>query len=146
VDGEMTESNPLQGLDWLVDDLLRRLPGADRAIVLSSDGLLIGRSANLAREDGEHLAAVASGFQSLARGTGRHFGGGAVRQTVVEMEHYFLVVTAAGSGACLALLAEANADMGMVAYEMNLLVKRVGTYLSSAPRTADVAAEVGRGS
>jgi predicted regulator of Ras-like GTPase activity (Roadblock/LC7/MglB family) len=142
----MTESNPLQGLDWLVDDLLRRLPGADRAIVLSSDGLLIGRSSNLTRDDGEHLAAVASGFQSLARGTGRHFGGGAVRQTVVEMDHYFLVVTAAGSGACLALLADANADMGMVAYEMNLLVKRVGTYLSSAPRTADVAAEVGRGS
>src|ERR1700733_8922160 len=127
----MTESSSLSGLDWLVDDLLRRLPGADRAIVLSSDGLLIGRSDNLAREDGEHLAAVASGFQSLARGTGRHFGGGAVRQTVVEMENYFLVVTAAGSGACLALLAEADADMGMVAYEMNLLVKRVGAYLSS---------------
>src|SRR3954467_15764942 len=142
----MTESNPLNGLDWLVDDLLRRLPGADRAIVLSADGLLIGRSQNLAREDGEHLAAVAAGFQSLARGAGRHFGGGAVRQTVVEMDNFYLVVTAAGAGACLALLAEADADMGMVAYEMNLLVKRVGSYLSSEPRVADVAAEAGRGS
>src|SRR6187551_1531576 len=102
----MTESTPPTGLNWLVDDLLQRVPGADRAIVLSADGLLIGRSKNLAREDGEHLAAVASGFQSLARGTGRHFNGGAVRQTVVEMENFFLVVTAAGTGACLALLAE----------------------------------------
>lgn len=142
----MTESNPPQGLDWLVNDLVRRLPGADRAIVLSSDGLLIGRSENLNQDDGEHLAAVSSGFQSLARGTGRHFDGGAVRQTVVEMDNFFLVVTAAGAGACLALLADADADMGMVAYEMNLLVKRVGTYLISQPRSTGVAAEAGLGS
>ncbi len=38
------------------------------------------------------------------------------------------------SGACLAVLGEEDADMGMIAYEMNMLVKRVGTYLSSAPR------------
>jgi predicted regulator of Ras-like GTPase activity (Roadblock/LC7/MglB family) len=144
VDGEMTETNSLQGLDWLIDDLVKRLPGADRAVVLSADGLLIGRSANLAREDGEHLAAVASGFQSLARGTGRHFGGGAVRQTVVELEEFFLVVTAAGAGACLALLASTDADMGLVAYEMNLLVKKVGTYLSTQPRIAEVGAGAGR--
>jgi len=138
--------NMTGGLDWLLDDLLVRLPGAERAIVLSSDGLLIGRSGNLDRDDAEHLSAVASGFQSLARGTGRHFGGGAVRQTVVEMEFSFLVVTAAGAGACLALLAAADADMGMVAYEMNLLVKRVGVYLSTQPRSSDLAAEAGRGS
>jgi predicted regulator of Ras-like GTPase activity (Roadblock/LC7/MglB family) len=121
-------------LDWLLDDLLRRLPAAQRAIVLSSDGLLIGRSSNLMREDAEHLSAVASGLQSLARGAGRHFGGGSVRQTLVEMENSFLVVTSAGSGACLAVLAEAETDLGLLAYEMNLLVKRVGTYLSTTPR------------
>jgi len=145
-DGGAMGSDLTGGLDWLLDDLINRLPGADRAIVLSSDGLLIGRSSNLERADAEHLSAVASGFQSLARGTGRHFGGGLVRQTVVEMEHSFLVVTAAGVGASLALLAEVDADMGMVAYEMNLLVKRVGAYLSSRPRSGDLAAEAGRGS
>lgn len=121
-------------LDWLLDDLLRRLPSAQRAIVLSADGLLIGRSHTLERSDAEHLSAVASGLQSLARGAGRHFGGGGVRQTLVEMDRSFLVVTAAGSGACLAVLAEAEADLGLLAYEMNLLVKRVGPYLSSQPR------------
>lgn len=121
-------------LDWLLDDLLRRLPSAQRAIVLSADGLLIGRSHTLERSDAEHLSAVASGLQSLARGAGRHFGGGGVRQTLVEMDRSFLVVTAAGSGACLAVLAEAEADLGVLAYEMNLLVKRVGSYLSTQPR------------
>lgn len=122
-------------LDWLLDDLVKRVAGADRAVVLSSDGLLIGRSGNLSEEDAEHLSAVASAFQSLARGTGRHFGGGNVRQTMVEMDHAFLFVTAAGRGACLALLAREDADMGLGAYEMNLMVKRVGQVLTSAPRT-----------
>jgi predicted regulator of Ras-like GTPase activity (Roadblock/LC7/MglB family) len=123
-------------LDWLLDDLVKRVAGADRAVVLSADGLLIGMSGNLSEEDAEHLSAVASAFQSLARGTGRHFGGGNVRQTMVEMDHAFLFVTAAGSGACLALLAGEHADMGMVAYEMNLMVKRVGAVLTAAPRSA----------
>ncbi|PXY31930.1 roadblock/LC7 domain-containing protein [Prauserella muralis] len=121
-------------LDWLLDDLVQQVSGANRAVVLSSDGLLIGRSSNMSEEDGEHLSAVASAFQSLARGTGRHFGGGHVRQTVVEMDHAFLFVTAAGRGACLALLTSEDADMGMVAYAMNMMVKRVGAALSAAPR------------
>ena len=124
------------GLNWLLDELVRRLAGAERAVALSDDGLLLGRSASMDREGAEHLAAMASAFQSLARGTGRHFGGGAVRQTIVEMEHAYLFVTAAGHGACLAVLGEDDADVGMVAYEMNLLVKRVGVYLTSAPRGA----------
>lgn len=130
------------GLDWLLDDLVRRVPAAERVIVLSADGLLIGRSRTLGRDDAEHLSAVASGLQSLARGAGQHFRGGAVRQVLIEMENSFLVVTAAGTGACLAVLAEASADLGLLAYELNLMVKRVGPYLSAQPRGAVV---VGRG-
>ncbi|HWE91047.1 MAG TPA: roadblock/LC7 domain-containing protein [Pseudonocardiaceae bacterium] len=126
-------------LDWLLESLTERVVGAQHAVVLSADGLLIGRSSGLSKDDSDQLAAMASAFQSLARGTGRHFGGGAVRQTIVEMEHAFLFVTAAGQGACLAVLAEESADMGMIAYEMNLMVKRVGLYLSSAPRIETVA-------
>jgi predicted regulator of Ras-like GTPase activity (Roadblock/LC7/MglB family) len=122
-------------MDWLLDELVAKLAGAERAVLLSADGLLIGRSATIAVEDAEHLSAVCSGFQSLAKGTGRHFGGGQVRQTVVEMENSFLVITAAGRGACLALLAAADADMGMVAYEMNLMVKRVGSAMMSEARS-----------
>jgi len=120
----------------LLNELVKRVAGAEKAVVLSSDGLLIGKSASLADADAEHLAAVASAFQSLARGTGRHFGGGEVRQTLVEMDHGFLFVTAAGQGACLALLADESVDVGMIAYEMNLMVKRVGAVLTAKPRAA----------
>jgi predicted regulator of Ras-like GTPase activity (Roadblock/LC7/MglB family) len=97
-------------------------------------GLLIASSTGLGREDAEHLSAVAAGFQSLARSAGKRFGGGAVRQTIVEMDSAFLFVTAAGSGACLALVAGDGADVGLVAYEMAMIVTRVGEYLTSPVR------------
>ena len=100
---------------------------------MSRDGLAIGASAGLSREDAEHLSAVAAGFQSLARGVGQHFGGGQPRQTIVEMESAFLFVTAAGEGSCLAVLAAADADAaGQIAYEMAVLVRRVGEHMAVA--------------
>jgi hypothetical protein len=131
-------SNQNATLDWLLDELIERVPAAQQAIVLSSDGLLIGASSELSREDGEHLAAMAAGFQSLARSASRHFKAGAVRQTVVEMDEAFLFVTAAGQGACLAVLSEADADIGVIAYEMAMLVIRVGQNLSTPARPSAV--------
>jgi predicted regulator of Ras-like GTPase activity (Roadblock/LC7/MglB family) len=122
-------------LDWLLDDLVSRVVEVSHAVVLSNDGLALGASAGLSREDGDHLAAVASGFQSLAKGAGRHFHAGAVLQTMVEMEDGFLFVVAAGEGTCLAVFSTAAADVGLVAYEMARLVKRVGEHLYASPRS-----------
>ncbi|GGK51588.1 dynein regulation protein LC7 [Planomonospora parontospora subsp. parontospora] len=129
-------ADPRSELSWLLDDLTRRVPGIRHAIVLSSDGLAMGGSQGLTREDAEHLSAISAGSHSLAQGAGRHFGLGGVRQTIIELEGGFLFVTAAGQGARLAVLAAQDADLGMVTYEMALLVKRVGDHLSAQPRTA----------
>ncbi|MEU5591565.1 roadblock/LC7 domain-containing protein [Streptomyces sp. NPDC020298] len=123
-------------LDWLLDDLVTRVGDVRHAVVLSNDGLAVGASTGLERADAEHLSAVASGFHSLAKGTGRHFGAGGVRQTMVEMDDAFLFVAAAGDGSCLALLTAVTADIGLVAYEMARLVRRVGEHLYTAPRGA----------
>ncbi len=131
------------GLGWLLDDLVERVPSATKAVVLSVDGLLMGATRNLAREDAEHMSAIAAGFQSLARGATRHFSAGPVRQTIVEMESAFLFVSAAGHGACLAVLANADSDIGLIAYEMAMLVKRVGQTLSSPLRPAAAPSDVG---
>lgn len=126
-----------EGLSWLLDDLIERVPPARQAIVLSIDGLLMAASSGTNESDAEHLAAIASGFSSLARGASRHFHAGAVRQTIVEMEGAFLFVTAAGPGACLAVLADATSDIGLIAYEMAMLVKRVGQTMTAPSRPAD---------
>ncbi|TDV55960.1 roadblock/LC7 domain-containing protein [Actinophytocola oryzae] len=121
-------------LDWLLDDLVDRLPGVEQVVVLSADGLLMARSKSVSRDNAEHLAAIAAGMHSLARGAGNQFGKGTARQTLAELDTAFLIVTSTGSGACLALLAEEDADMAMVAFEVNVLVEQVGVALSAEPR------------
>lgn len=117
------------GLGWLLDDLTKRVEHVRHALVLSNDGLVTASSSELQREDAEHLAAVSSGLHSLAKGSGRHFGAGQVRQTMIEFDDAVLFVTAAGDGSCLCVLSTAEADIGQVAYEMTLLVNRVGEHL-----------------
>jgi uncharacterized protein len=130
-------------LTWLLDDLVERVAEAKHAVVLSTDGLLIAASRGLSREDADHISAVAAGFQSLARSAGRHFGAGTVRQTVIEMDTAFLFVTAAGQGANLAVISTEESDVGLVAYEMAMLVTRVGQYLSTPSRATPAAAGAG---
>jgi predicted regulator of Ras-like GTPase activity (Roadblock/LC7/MglB family) len=130
-------------LTWLLDDLVERVPPARQAVVLSADGLMMGASAGLSREDAEHLSAMAAGFQSLAKGASRHFRAGPVRQTVVEMESAFLFVTAAGHGACLAVLAANDADLGLIAYEMAMLVTRVGQTMNAPSRSDATPSDAG---
>ncbi len=122
------------GLDWLLDDLVSRVAQIDKAVILSRDGLAIAASQGLSREGAEYLAAVAAGFQSLARGFGQHLNCGDPRQTIVELESAFLFVTSAGEGSCLAVLASVGADAGLIAYEMAVLVRRVGQHLGVRPR------------
>lgn len=123
-------------VSWLVNDLVDRVAHVHQAVVLSHDGILIAKSTGLSREDAEHLSAVASGMHGLARSAGRRFGRGTVRQTIIEMEAGFLFVTAGGNGACIAVLATEDADVGLIAYEMEMLVARVGQYLSTPVRSS----------
>jgi predicted regulator of Ras-like GTPase activity (Roadblock/LC7/MglB family) len=125
------------GLGWLLDDLTERMEHIRHALVLSNDGLVTGTSTGLRREDAEHLAAVSSGLYSLAKGSGRHFGAGQVRQTMIEFDDAILFVTAAGPGSCLCVLSAAEADIGQIAYEMTLLVNQVGEHLAVDERQRD---------
>ena len=124
-------------LDWLLDDLVRRVGHVTKAVILSQDGMALGASRTLGRDDAEHLAALSAGFQSLARGAERHFGnGGGVRQTIIEMDSGFLLTCAAGSGTSLAVITEPGADLGQVAYEMAMLVRRCGEHIRVSTRAS----------
>ena len=126
---ESNQGYRVSQLDWLLDDLVLRVPHIQRAVSLSQDGQAHGASRGQDQADTEHLSALAAGFHSLARSAGRHFGGGEVRQTNIEMRTGFQFVTAAGHGTCLAVLTDAHADVGLVAYEMAVLVQRTGDHL-----------------
>ena len=129
-------------LDQLLTGLVDRVAEVNHAVVLSEDGLVVSRSTAFLRDDAERLAATASGLMSLSKGVSMDFRGGPVRQALIEMRNGSLILTAAGPGAHLAVLTSQGADVGVVAYQMNMLVKKIGEHLSAAPR-AGVAGAAG---
>lgn len=54
---------------------------------------------------------------------------------MVELHGGFLFVVAAGDGSCIAVFTDGHADIGLVAYEMALLVERVREHLAVPART-----------
>ena len=124
---------PVRDLGWMLTNLVERVPDVAHAVVVSSDGLPLAISAGFPQARADQLAAVTSGLTSLTEGASRVFEGGTVVQTVAEMQRGVLVVMAISNGASLAVLAT-TADLGLVAYEMTLLVERAGRVLTPATR------------
>ncbi len=123
-------SQDAQSLNWLLNTFVRNTPGVAHAIVVSSDGLLIAVSDRLDLDSADQLSAITSGVASLAEGGARLFEAGHVSQTVVEMQRGFLFVMSISDGSRLAVLAAPSCDVGVVGYEMTLLVTRTGTVLT----------------
>jgi predicted regulator of Ras-like GTPase activity (Roadblock/LC7/MglB family) len=130
------ESTEARSLDWLVSRFVEEVPDAAHAILLSADGLLMAASASIPSDRAEQVAAVSSGLASLAVGAARLFDGGAVLQTVVEMEHGYLMLMNVGDGSNLAVLTQDSADIGQIGYEMALLVDRVGRTVQAQARVS----------
>jgi uncharacterized protein len=123
-------SQEAKNLNWLVSNFVERVPGVNEAVVVSSDGLPMATSEGLDRDAADRFAAVASGLIGLAYGAAGRFGGGAVNEVIVEMENAFLFVTGISDGSCLAVVSNAEADVGLVGYEMAVLVEKAGAVLT----------------
>ncbi len=121
-------------IDWLVTSFARRIPGVSSVIVLSTDGLVLALSEHIGRDLAETLAAVTSGLASLTAGAARHMGAGAVNQVIVEMDGGYLFVTTISDSSALAVMCGPDADIGLIGYEMSLLVSRIGQVLTPALR------------
>ena len=127
-------STDARNLNWLVANFARATPGVAHALVVSADGLPVAVSERLDRPQADQLAAIASGLASLTLGASRCFDGGQVTQTVVEMDRGFLFVMSISDGSLLAVLATSSCNVGVVAYEMTVLVTRVGDVLTPSLR------------
>jgi predicted regulator of Ras-like GTPase activity (Roadblock/LC7/MglB family) len=114
----------------LVNDFAERVPGVAHAVVVSADGMLLTCSARLPIDRADQLSAVASGLVSLTQGAARCFEAGTVKETIVEMDGGIMLLMAISDGSALAVLASPLCDIGQVAYEMTLLVDRVGVILT----------------
>jgi predicted regulator of Ras-like GTPase activity (Roadblock/LC7/MglB family) len=115
---------------WLLDNFVRGVPGVRHTLVVSADGLLMALSDGLDRTDGDQLAAVVAGLSSLTRGAARQLRSGEVRQSIVEMDALFLLLMTINDGSVLAVTADASCDVGLIGYEMALLVSRTEATLT----------------
>jgi predicted regulator of Ras-like GTPase activity (Roadblock/LC7/MglB family) len=123
-----------QDMSWLLDSFADATSGVSHTIAVSADGLLIGASRYMTQEQADQLAAVVAGLIALANGASRCFDAGSIKQTIVEMHRGLLFLVSIGDGSALAALTARGCDVAQVAYELTLLVDRVGNALESAPR------------
>ncbi len=124
----------VQQIPWLLSRFVEQTPGVSDAVCVSSDGLLMAMSTDLDRARADQFAAIAAGLTSLSLGASRCFGYGEVDQVMVEMSTGFLFVASISDGSCLGVLSTKDADVGLVGYEMTLLVERFGSVLTPQVR------------
>ena len=129
-----TQSLDARNLGWLVDNFTAKVSGVANTLVVSADGIPLALSARLDRASADQLAAIVSGLASLTQGAARCLGAGDVKQVIVELDQGFMFVMAISDGSILAVLTSPSADLGLVGYEMALLVARVGPALTPALR------------
>jgi uncharacterized protein len=125
-------STEAANFSWLLGNFVKSVPGVKHTLVVSADGLLMAMSDELDRTQGDQLAAIVSGLSSLTRGAARQLKAGDVRQSIVEMDRLFLFTTSISDGSVLAVAAEASCDVGLVGYEMTLLVTRAEATMTPA--------------
>ena len=123
-------SSEATNFGWLLDNFVRTVPGTRHTLVVSADGLLMAMSDNLDRTSGDQLAAIVAGLSSLTRGAARQLQAGDVRQAIVEMDELFLFLMSVSNGSVLAVVADTTCDVGLIGYEMAMLVSRTESTLT----------------
>jgi uncharacterized protein len=126
----MPLSAEAHNVNWLMANFVDRTSGVEQAIAVSSDGLLIAMSATLDRAPADKLAAIITGMRALAQGAANELHRGPVVQVLVEMSQSYLFVASIPGGTALGVVAAKSCDLGLVGYEVALLVDRVGAQLT----------------
>lgn len=129
--GPTTQLSPeAKSFNWLLDSFTTNTAGVREAIAVSSDGLLMAKSAIQDHANAERLAAVVSGMTSLAAGAAQWHRLGGLNRVIVDMTDGYLLITSISAGSVLGVIAERSANLATVAYEMTLFANRAGGALT----------------
>lgn len=123
-------SSEAANFNWLLDNFVKSVPDVRHTIVVSADGLLMAMSEELDRTQGDQLSAIVAGMSSLTKGASRQLGAGEVRQAIIEMDDLIMFLMTISDGSVLSVVADAQCDIGLVGYEMALLVSRAEATLT----------------
>ena len=119
-----------QNFNWLVSRFAQHTAGAIAAIAVSADGLLIAMSTELERSNADRLAAISSAMLGLAHGVSESHPLGSPDKVIIELEYGYLLVCTISSGCSLGVLANKQASLGTIAYEMAMFANRATEVLT----------------
>ena len=126
----MSVVEDVRGFSWLLSSFVQQTSGVTDAVAVSSDGLLMAMSSELPRAAAEQVAAIISGMVSLGHGASSCFAFEGFEQMIVAMRRGLLLVSAISDGSCIGVVARKTCDIGIVGYQMTLLVERAGAVLT----------------
>ena len=126
----MSLSHEANSVNWLMVNFVERTPGVEQAVAVSSDGLLLAVSTTIDRASADRLAAIITGMRALSHGASGELSRGPVVQVLIEMANAYLFVSSISGGSTLGVVAAKNCDLGLVGYEIAMLVDRVGAQLT----------------
>jgi len=126
----MSLSHEANNVNWLMANFVERTPGVDQAVAVSSDGLLLAMSTTVDRPAADRMAAIITGMRALAQGAASELHRGPVVQILIEMAEAYLFVSSISGGSTLGVVAGKDCDLGLVGYEITMLVNRMGAQLT----------------
>lgn len=121
----MTAPSSSTTWSFLLDELCETR-GVDHAIAVSGDGLAMAASSRLAQDQVDQAAAITSGLSSLTNGACRLMNAGEVESAVIDMTAGIMIIMPINERSVLTVLAEKDAELGQIVYEMDILIKRAG--------------------
>ena len=114
----------------LLDRFVASTVGVEDALLVSADGVGLAASDGLPDAVADQFGAVAAGLVSLTRGAARCFAEERAKGVVIELDQSYLLVSEVTERAVLGVVARADADIGLLDYEMTLVADRLARRLT----------------
>lgn len=117
-------------LDWVMTGLKKKVPGVLHALTATADGLYLASTPGLDDATRTLLSSITSGIASLTAAAATTCGANHPVQTLVEIDRGFMIVASIADTAAVIVLTTREVDLGLVGYELGLLVQRIGRVLT----------------
>ncbi|GLW08027.1 hypothetical protein Misp01_31570 [Microtetraspora sp. NBRC 13810] len=120
-------------MSWILTPLLN-LADVTSGVVLTRDGLVLGSSSGVPREDAEATAAMASSALAAGRALRERLTRSEVEitETVINAADGFTYIAPAGDRAAIVVATGPKANIGALAYEVQLVVQQLIKALDEA--------------
>ena len=119
-------------LDFVLNRFVGDVEGVLFAQTVSADGMHLAAAAGSDSARHDTFAAIASGLASLTDSSVELFGLGSMHRQIIEASNGWILLSRVSHTASLGVVAERQADLGLIGYEMTRLSKQLGDALSPA--------------